>query len=92
MRWALANVHCNNPKGTGVTPKETFAVGIRLIGVWFAMSAIPAVFALDYFGVLPGIAGLILLTRADLIAYFFYPKESRKTDELEKPPRDFRDS
>ena len=74
-----------------MTPKEIFTVGIRLIGVWFALSAIPDIFALNYFGVLPGIAGLILMTRADLIAYFCYPKQSRKTDELEKPPQDFRD-
>ncbi len=75
-----------------MTPKELFAVGIRLIGVWFAVSALPQVFALNYFGVLPGIAGLILITRADLIADFCYPKESRKTDGLENIPRDFRDS
>jgi hypothetical protein len=74
-----------------VTPQELFAVGLRLIGVWFAVSALPEILALNYFGALPGITGLILLTRADLIVQLCYPKGSRKIDQPEKPPRDFRD-
>jgi len=74
-----------------VTAQELFAVGLRLIGIWFAVSALPEIFALNYFGALPGIAGLILLTRADLITQLCYPKGSGKPDPQEKPPRDFRD-
>ena len=55
------------------------------------MASLPEVIALNYFGAVPGITGLILITRADLIAGFCYPKSFRVPDGLEKPPRDFRD-
>ena len=74
-----------------MTAKEFFAAGLRLLGIYFAVAAIPAALSLDYFGACPGIAGLILLTRADLIANLCYPREARPADRLEKIPRDYRD-
>jgi len=74
-----------------VTAKELFIVGLRLLGIYFAVAAIPAALSLDYFGACPGVAGLILLTRADLIANLCYPRDARKDDRLERVPRDFRD-
>jgi hypothetical protein len=78
-----------------VTPKELFAVGVRLVGLWFVMATIPELFALSYLGIAPAVAGLILITRADLIAQFCYPNELRNDalrDLRDKVPKDFRDS
>jgi hypothetical protein len=36
-----------------------------------------------------GIAGLVLTTRANLIAHFFYPREIGKNDWREQFPKDF---
>ena len=75
-----------------MTPKELFAVGLRLVGVWFAVSTLPDMLTINYLGAVPGIAGLVLITRADLIAQLCYPKDVRRDDRREHAPGDFRDS
>jgi hypothetical protein len=74
-----------------MTAREQFGVGLRLVGVWFAVSALPELVALNYAAAMPGIAGLILITRADFIAQLCYPTEFRTDDWRERVPKDFRD-
>lgn len=76
-----------------MAPKELFAVGVRLIGLASVMVTIPDLFSLNYLAFAPAVAGLILITRADLIANLCYPKElTRGNFEIRAVPRDFRDT
>jgi hypothetical protein len=75
-----------------MTAKELFGVGVRLAGLITALVHLPAVLQRDFLGAVPGVAGLILLTRADWIADRYYPIDSRNDDWRVKTPKDFRDS
>ncbi len=70
-----------------MTAKDLFGVGVRLIGLVAVMMALPELLHLNYLGAGPGVAGLILITRAELIAHLCYPQHSR-----EKAFKDFRES
>ncbi len=61
--------------------KDLFELGVRLIGVLSVVLGLPSVLLLDYGAAAQIVAGLILITRADVIGNFCYP-----------PPRvDYRD-
>jgi len=75
-----------------MVPRELFGIGIRLVGLAATVKSLPEMLALDYLGSVPGIAGLVLLTRADLIARFCYPLDPRDQDWRVKVPKDFRDT
>lgn len=72
--------------------KELFAIGVRLIGLTAIMVTIPELFTLNYLAAAPAIVGLILITRADLIANLCYPRDLSKGNlQTRAVPRDFRD-
>jgi hypothetical protein len=75
-----------------VTAKEFFGAGVRLVGIAAALVYLPALLQRDYLGAVPGVAGLVLLTRADLIARLCYPLDPRDEDWRAKVPKDFRDT
>ncbi len=61
---------------------ELFGVGVRWIGLVCAMLALPELLQLDYMAAVQaagqGVAGLILMTRADWIVRLCYPKDFRE--------------
>lgn len=58
-----------------MTAKELFGVGVRLIGLITALMYVPALAQLNYLTGAMGVVGLLLLTRADLLAQFCYPND-----------------
>jgi hypothetical protein len=69
-----------------MTAKDLFGVGVRLIGIAAVAAALPAILRLDYYAAAQGVAGLVLITRADLIAGLCY-----RDDLREKTLRDLKD-
>ena len=59
-------------------PAESFGVGVRLVGLFFAIYALPGCFQLDIYSAAHVVAGLILVTRADSIVRLCYPKNARQ--------------
>ncbi len=75
-----------------MTPKELFAVGVRWIGLATVMVTIPNLFTINYVAFAPAVAGLILITRADLFASLCYQRDPTKAGlQTRAVPRDFRD-
>ena len=75
-----------------MTAKELFGVGVRLVGLIAALASLPSLLQLNLLGALPGVAGLVLLTRADWIADRCYPIQRPGDDWRVKTPKDFRDT
>jgi hypothetical protein len=75
-----------------MTAKEFFGAGVRLVGIAAALLYLPAMLQRDYLGAVPGVAGLVLLTRADWIARLCYGVDPRNDDWQVKAPKDFRDN
>ena len=59
-------------------PSEIFGVGVRLVGLFFVTYGLPGCFQLDIYSAGHVVAGLILVTRADLIVRLCYPKNARQ--------------
>jgi hypothetical protein len=78
-------------------PQDLFGMGVRLVGLVGVLLGMPALFRLDLVGAAPCVAGLILITRADLIVKLCYPTSALKAQWREKfppqdePPKDFTD-
>jgi hypothetical protein len=72
-----------------MTAKELFGVGVRLIGLVTALVYLPALVLLHYVDGAMGVIGLLLLTRADLIAHLCYPKDATD-DALKRALKDSR--
>ena len=80
---------------SSMTAKELFGVGVRLVGLTTVMAFLPDLFQMNLLGAAPGIvAGLILLTRGDLIAALCYPTDKVSNEDWREriPPKDFRDT
>ena len=65
-------------------PDELFGVGVRWIGLICALTGLPALLQFNYSAAISGagqvVAGLILMTRADVIVRVCYPKTKDLTD------------
>jgi hypothetical protein len=70
-----------------MTAKELFGVGVRLSGLLCIVMSLPGLISFNYgatLGAAGGVAaGLILITRADLIVQLSYPQDFREKDSRE---------